>query len=141
MISYCFLASKVPGGVSGGIIGSIMSITIVAIICFITVGIINEKYCKRKNVSSYNTQKVELQTPRTTQTRQSRPTSVPSNQSRQPNPSKQTTLTSQYPVVQTSRQQTSNVDNCGGSSDVQHYADNPAYKSDHVEKPYYHNRW
>ena len=60
------------------------------------------------------------------------PTVVPSNQSRQPNLSATLTsfaaLTSNNAVVQTFRQQSSNVDNCEGSSDVQRHIDNPAYE-------------
>ena len=60
------------------------------------------------------------------------PTAVPSNQTRQPNPSTTVTsfaaFTSSNAVVQTFRQQSSNVDNCEGSSDVHHCVNNPTYE-------------
>ena len=149
MITYYFLASNTTGAVAGGTIGSILLIVIVALICCITIGVIYRKYCKRQNVSSYNTQQVELQTiryPRTFQTTiqacQSRPTSVPSNQSRQPNSSVSLTsfetLTTRNPVVQTSRQQTSNIENCESSSDVQRCANNPVFGLVDVEYDSYY---
>ena len=128
MITYCFLISNTTGTIDGGTIISILLIVIVSLIHYITVGVIDIKYCKRQNVRSYNTQQVELQTIRyprssqtTTQTCQSRATSVPSNQSRQPNPSG--TLTSfetltTCNVIMLCRQQTSNIENCEGSSDL-----------------------
>ena len=60
------------------------------------------------------------------------PTEVLSNQSRQANPlatlTSSAALTSNNAVVQTFRQQSSNVDNCVGSSDVHHCVDNPTYE-------------
>ena len=60
------------------------------------------------------------------------PTAVPWNQSRQPNSSATLTsfaaLTSINALVQTFIQQSSNVNNCVGSSDVHYCVDNPTYE-------------
>ena len=210
-----FLASNIIGAVVGGTIGSILLIIIVTSICCIAV-VISRKYHKRQNV---NTQQVELQTIRSTETTNTtfntipqtqnqyssyvtesehypegniRPpppynphgapstdlypypppysqesltpnypveTSVPPyespavntlqlNQDRQPNTSASltsfATLPAHNPVVQVSRQQASNVDNCEAPFDVQ-VGDNSPYElsgsthvgadSDDVEAP------